>query len=137
MTNSFIDSLINMFPDVPFQKLLGIEIIEVGQNMAKVRLPFKPELVGGGNAFHGGALGSLLDLTGALAAWSSHDIQNGMKAATVSMTINYLSAAQGSDVAAHATAVKRGKELIFCEVTIIEENSGKMVANGTMIYRIT
>lgn len=137
MTKSFIDSLINMFPDVPFQKLLGIEIIEVGESMAKVRLPFKPELVGGGNAFHGGALGSLLDLTGALAAWSGHDIRNGLKAATVSMTINYLSAAQGSDVAAHATAVKRGKELIFCEVTIIEEDSGKLVANGTMIYRIT
>jgi len=60
-----------------------------------------------------------------------------MKAATVSMTINYLSAAQGSNVIAHATAVKRGKELIFCEVTINEETSGKKVANGTMIYRIT
>lgn len=137
MTNSFIDSLVNMFPDVPFQKLLGIEIIEVGDSMAKVRLPFKPELVGGGNAFHGGALGSLLDLTGALAAWSGHDIRNGMNAATVSMTINYVSAARNTNVAAHATAVKRGKELIFCEVTIIEETSGKLVANGTMIYRIT
>ena len=137
MTDSFIDSLIKMFPDVPFQKLLGIEIVEVNQDMAKVRLPFKPELVGGGNAFHGGALGSLLDLTGALAAWSGHDIRNGMKAATVSMTINYLAAAQGSNVIAHATAVKRGKELIFCEVTINEETAGKTVANGTMIYRIT
>jgi len=68
MTDSFIDSLIKMFLDVPFQKLLGIEIVEVNQDMTKVRLPFKPELVGGGNAFHGGALGSLLDLTGALAA---------------------------------------------------------------------
>ncbi|MDF1822163.1 MAG: PaaI family thioesterase [Alcanivoracaceae bacterium] len=124
-----------MFPDVPFQKLLGIEIIAVAKNMAKVRLPFRPELVGCGNAFHGGALGSFLDLTGALAAWSGHDIRNGMKAATVSMTINYLSAAQAS-VIAHAKAVKRGKKLIFCELSLNEETSDKTVANGTMIYLI-
>lgn len=137
MAESFLDSLIKVFPDVPFQKLLGIEIVEVGQDSAKVRLPFKPELIGGGKALHGGVISSLLDLTGALAAWSDHDIRNGMNAATISMTVNYLSAARETDVLAHAKAVKRGKELIFCEVTVTEEASGKAVANGTMIYRIT
>jgi len=137
MSNFFLASLVKAFPDIPFQKLLGIEILLVDKNMAMVRLPFKPELVGGGNTLHGGALGSLLDLTGALAAWSDHDIKNGMKAATVSMTINYLTAAHGCSVVAIANAVKRGKELIFCEVKISEEKSERIVANGTMIYRIT
>jgi acyl-coenzyme A thioesterase PaaI-like protein len=60
-----------------------------------------------------------------------------MKAATVTVTTNYLAAAQGSSVVAHGRAVKRGKELIFCEVTICEADGGKTIANGTMIYRIT
>lgn len=137
MDKPFIDALIGMFPDVPFQKLLGIEVVEVAKDRAVVRLPFKDELAGGGNAFHGGAISSLLDLTGALAAWSGHDPENGMKAATVSMTVNYLAAALGKDVIATAQAVKRGRELVFSEVNISEENSGKLVANGTMIYRIT
>lgn len=136
MTDSVIASLIAVYPDIPFQKLLGIEIVEVSADKAVVRLPFRPDLAGGGNAFHGGAVSSLLDLTGALAAWSGHDPAKGMKAATVSLTTNYLSAALGKNIVATARAVKRGKELIFCEVDIAEELSGKPVANGTMIYRI-
>jgi len=83
MTESLVDSLIQMFPEVPFQKLLGIEIVEVVTDRAVVCLPYRGDLAGGGNAFHGGAISSLLDLTGALAAWSGHDPKNGMKAATV------------------------------------------------------
>lgn len=136
MTHPMISSLIAVYPEVPFQKLLGIEVVEVSENKAVVKLPFRKELTGGGDAFHGGAIGSLLDLTGALAAWSGHDPARGMKASTVSMTTNYIAAALGKDVIASAHAVKRGKELIFCSVDITESGSGKLIANGSMIYRI-
>lgn len=79
----------------------------------------------------------MLDLTGAPAAWSGHDPKNGMKAATVSMTVHYLAAALGKDIIATANAVKRGRELIFSEVSIREKGSDKLIANGSMIYRIT
>lgn len=134
--NPMIESLASVYPDVPFQKLLGIQVVEVSADKAVVRLPFRGELAGGGNAFHGGAISSLLDLTGALAAWSGHDPARGMKASTVTMTTNYVAAALGTDVVATAHAVKRGKELIFCEVKITEVGSEKLVANGSMIYRI-
>ena len=136
MTESLVDSLIQMFPNVPFQKLLGIEIVEIVTDRAVVCLPYRDDLAGGGNAFHGGAISSRLDRTGALAAWSGHDPKNGMKAATVSMTVNYLAAALGKDIIATANAVKRGRELIFSEVSIREKDSGKLIANGSMIYRI-
>lgn len=137
MNESLLDSLIRIFPDVPFQKLLGIEVVEVIAERAIVCLPFRPDLTGGNNTFHGGAISSLLDLTGALAAWSGHNPENGMRAAMVSMTVNYLAAAQGKDIIATANVVKRGKELIFLEVSIYEKESRKLIANGSMIYRIT
>lgn len=136
MTHPFIKSLVSVYPEIPFQKLLGIDVVQVTTDKAVVRLPFRNELAGGGDAFHGGAISSLLDLTGALAAWSGHDPARGMKASTVSITTNYIAAALGTDVVATAHAVKRGKELIFCEVTIKEFGTDKLVANGTMIYRI-
>jgi uncharacterized protein (TIGR00369 family) len=132
-----IASLISVYPDVPFQKLLDIQVVDVSINKAIVRLPYRGELAGGGNAFHGGAISSLLDLTGALAAWSGHDPERGMKASTVTITTNYIAAALGTDVIATAHAVKRGKELIFCEVQVTEALTNKLVANGTMIYRIS
>jgi len=63
MNELFLESLIKMFPEVPFQKLLGIEIVEVVAERALVCLPFRDELTGGNNTFHGGAISSLLDLT--------------------------------------------------------------------------
>lgn len=136
MKHPMISSLIAVYPEIPFQKLLGIEIVEVSADRAVVKLPFRKELTGGGDAFHGGVIGSLLDLTGALAAWSGHDPARGIKASTVSMTTNFIAAALGTDVVASAHAVKRGKELIFCTIDIAESGSGKLVANGSMIYRI-
>ena len=136
MTESLVDSLIQMFPNVPFQKLLGIEIVDVVTDRAVVCLPYRDDLAGGGNPFLVRAMRSLLDLPGALAARSGHVPENGMKAATVSMTVNYLAAALGKDIIATANAVKRGRELIFSEVSIREKASGKLIANGTMIYRI-
>ena len=134
--NAMMSSLIDFYPKIPFQQLLGVEVVTVSPNSAVVRLPFKPELVGGGNAFHGGAISSLLDLTGALAAWSGHDPEKGMKASTVTLTTNYVAAAQGADIIATATVSKRGKELIFCHVIISEEATSREIANGSMIYRI-
>lgn len=136
MTHPMISSLIAVYPEIPFQKLLGIEIVEVSTDRAVVKLPFRKELAGGGDAFHGGAIGSLLDLTGALAAWSGHDPARGVKASTVSLTTNFISAALAQDVIASAHAVKRGKELVFCTVEITESGSEKLIANGSMIYRI-
>lgn len=130
-----IDLIRNFYPDVPFHKLLGIEIVETPPDSATVRLPFRPELAGGGDAFHGGVIGSLVDLTGALAAWSGHDDAKGMRASTVMMSVQYLSAAQGESVVAIGRVLRRGKELTFCEVDI-QSVSAKPIAKGSMVYRI-
>ncbi len=130
------EMIAKMYPSIPFQKLLGIEVLERAPDRAKVLLPFKPELAGGGNAYHGGVVSSLIDLTGALAAWSGHDPAKGMKASTVTLTVQFLSAAQGEDLVAEGRAVKRGKELIFCDIDVHAKASGKHIATGVLVYRI-
>ena len=132
-----IAQLLKMWPDIGFQKLLGIEVLEASPQRAVVRLPHRRELCGGGNALHGGVISSMLDLTGALAAWSGHDIARGMKASTVTLTVNFVGAAMGTAIVATGEVRRRGKELIFCDVQIVEDNEARrLVATGSMIYRI-
>lgn len=132
-----IAQLLKMWPDIGFQKLLGIEVLEASPQRAVVRLPHRMDLCGGGNALHGGVISSMLDLTGALAAWSGHDIARGMKASTVTLTVNFVGAAMGTAIVATGAVRRRGKELIFCDVEIVEDTEARrLVATGSMIYRI-
>lgn len=132
-----IVQLLKMWPDIGFQKLLGIEVLEASPQRAVVRLPHRMDLCGGGNALHGGVISSMLDLTGALAAWSGHDVARGMKASTVTLTVNFVGAAMGTAIVATGEVRRRGKELIFCDVEIVEDNDARrLVATGSMIYRI-
>lgn len=133
-----IDMVIEMYPEIKFQKLLGIEILEaeVGADRAKVKLPFRMDLAGGGKAYHGGVISSLIDLTGALAAWVGHDPEKGFKASTVSLNVQFMAAALGEDIIATGTVKKRGKDLNFIDVIVETESGEKQVAMGQMVYRI-
>ncbi len=137
--DDMIQMVIDMYPEIAFQKLLDIQIEDAkpGQDHAKVRLPFHEQLCGGGKAYHGGVLSSLIDLTGALATWCGHDASKGMKASTVSLNVQFVSAALGQDVVAHAEVKKRGKDLNFVDITVkTADEAEKLIATGSMVYRI-
>jgi uncharacterized protein (TIGR00369 family) len=80
-------------------------------------------------------IASALDTAGAAAAWSNHDFTRGSRASTISMTVNYVGAARSSDLVCHARTVKRGRELIFTEITATDAD-GRPVAHAVQTYRI-
>ncbi|MBL4868083.1 MAG: PaaI family thioesterase [Pseudomonadales bacterium] len=138
MSNSnYTDMLRKMYPQVPFQKLLGVEVLDAADDYSKVQIKFRPELAGGGDAYHGGVISSLVDLTGALAVWMGHDVEKkGMKASTVSLNVQFLGAALGENIVAEGRCIKRGKELNFCNIEIHGADTNKQVASGSIVYRI-
>jgi uncharacterized protein (TIGR00369 family) len=119
----------------PYIASLGIVVERWDPDGVRLRLPFDPELTNDGAVYHGGAVASLMDTTGAAAVWAGHDFDKGTRAATVSMTINYTGAASQADLIADAVCVKRGRELAFSEIRISDAD-GKPVATGTLVYRI-
>jgi len=119
----------------PYIEGMGMQAEEWTPDGVRLRLPFDKKLSNDGRVFHGGAIGSLMDTAGAAAVWAGHDFEKGAKAATVSMTINYLGAAYENDLVAEARCVKRGKELAFSEISVTDAD-GKPVATGTLVYRI-
>jgi uncharacterized protein (TIGR00369 family) len=121
---------------VPFMKHLGMEFVEGGEGYAKIRLRFQQENSTAGDALHGGAIASLIDTTGAMAAWTTAEILSPRYfGSTVGVNVNYLSAVIGEDAYAEGRVLKRGKEIIYCDVRVSTE-SGKLVAQGTVVYRI-
>lgn len=125
----------DLFPTTPFMGWLGVVVEAYEPDRAVLRCPFRHELTNDGEAYHGGVVASLIDSAGALAAWSNHDFDKGARAATVAMNVQYLGAARRSDLLAEGRAVKRGRELIFTEITVTDGHES-LVAHALQTYRI-
>lgn len=124
-----------LFPTTPFMNLLGIVFERYDPDDVVLRLPFAEQLTNDGVVYHGGVVASMLDSAGAAAAWSNHDFTRGSRASTVSMSVQYVGAAKRSDLLCHARTVKRGRELIFTEITATDADD-RPVAHAVQTYRI-
>jgi len=128
-------AIADLMPTTPYLAGLGIVIERYEPDEAAIRLPFRSDLTNDGTYYHGGVIASIIDTTGALAAWSNHDFDKGARASTVAMSIQYVGACKQSDLLCHARALRRGKELTFTEITATDAD-GAVVAHGIQTYRI-
>ena len=120
----------------PFMKHLGMEFIEGAEGYARLKLHYQDENSTVGKALHGGAIASLIDTTGAMAAWTTAEIATPKYfGSTIGVNVNYLSGAIGEDIFAEGRILKRGKEIIYSDVRVTNEK-GKLLAQGTVTYRI-
>jgi uncharacterized protein (TIGR00369 family) len=124
-----------LFPTTPFMGWLGIVFDRYEPDDVVLRLPFRDELTNDGVFYHGGVVASVIDSAGAAAAWSNHDFNRGARASTVGMSVQYVGACKKSDLVCHARTVKRGRELIFTEITATDPD-GAVVAHALQTYRI-
>jgi uncharacterized protein (TIGR00369 family) len=125
----------DLMPKTPYLAGLGIVIDRYEPDEAIVRLPFRDDLTNDGVRYHGGVIAAVLDTAGAAAAWSNHDFDRGTRASTVAMSVQYVGACQTSDLLCHARVTRRGRDLIFTEITATDAE-GKIVAHGIQTYRI-
>jgi uncharacterized protein (TIGR00369 family) len=123
----------SFIPNSPHAAQLGIRVASIGINEAVLELPFKPELATIGEVVHGGAIGALIDTAAMAAAWATDEIPENVAGSTVSLSVNFASAANGIDLRAEARVAKRGGRLSFCEVTVTDP-VGAVVAHGIATY---
>jgi uncharacterized protein (TIGR00369 family) len=119
----------------PFSALLGLKIESAGNGEARVRMPFRLDLLNEGGPrvpIHGGAIASLID-TAALAALLT---QPGLqRTATIAMSINFLNAGVASDLIAAAKLRKRGRRIASLSVEVLDQ-SDQLIADSLVIFRI-
>jgi uncharacterized protein (TIGR00369 family) len=119
----------------PFIGLLGIRLLAIGADEARLELPYRRELATAGDIVHGGAISALIDSAAATAAWSSHDPAKGTRWGTVGVSISLLAPARGQTLVARARVSRRGRSICFCHVDV-EDREATRIAEALVTYRL-
>ena len=122
-------------PNSPLVQHLGMRLEAIEDGRAELVLPFRPELATMDDIVHGGAIASLIDTAGMAATWSDDTEPESLAGSTVTLNVNYVSAARGQDLTATASVVKRGRNMVFSEVRVTEPD-GRVVATGSVVQRL-
>ena len=124
------------FRESPFARHLGYRIDDLTPDRAVVVLPFRNQLTTLDDIVHGGVLAALVDATSSAAAWSGAEVSDNARGATVTLSIDFVRMARGSELRAEGRVIRRGANLCFCLVDITDE-SGEVVAAGRAVYKLT
>jgi uncharacterized protein (TIGR00369 family) len=135
MTTATRSEIIRAFlPASPFAQQLGLSIERLDADGAELHMPYDAALATFGDTVHGGAIAALIDTAGMVAAWGDDEPSARAAGATVSMAVDYVAAARGSDLTAHARVVRRGRSLCFMLVEVADDD-GRIVATGQVCHR--
>ena len=117
--------------DVPFAKLLGIEVESMEPGHAVLSMPIRDDLKRNGGIAHGGAVATLIDSAMAFAilptlAENEHSI-------TVDLTIHYLRPLSEGSARASARVVRAGKKVITVSAELFDSQE-KLAATAISTY---
>ena len=129
-----VEEAIARFECMAFAQFLQVRVGQVHHEQAVLRLPFQEDHANQGGVLHGGAIGSLMHMAGALAAWTGIDLQADPVVHTVNLSIQYLAAALREEVTAEALVLRRGRDIFFLEVTV-RGAAQQLISKGLMVYR--
>jgi len=143
----YLDQMQVYFRDViPFNRLLGIEVIELSIESVRIKINMRPDLVGNTmmNILHGGVTATLLDVSGGLAAIThtidklddlseSSLLDKLRKLGTIDMRVDYLLPGKGDYFEARAQVLRHGRKVCVTRMELLNEE-GKDIALGTATY---
>jgi len=121
---------------LPYTRALGLEFLEADDGYIKYRLPLNEKTIGPDGVMASGALLTVVDHAGSLAAWMTADFGNPRYfGSTVKTQMDRFVHDVGAEVTAEGRALSVQGELINSEVKIFAQD-GRIVAQGSTIYRI-
>ena len=113
-----------------FASLLGIELLEAGNGMAKAKLEIKDKHLNGLDIAHGGAIFSLADLAFA-AASNSH----GNVAVAIHAGIYFIKSVLNGTLYAEATEISRNNKIATYTINITNDQGELIACFQGMVYR--
>jgi len=123
---------------IPHNRALGLELVEFGDGLAVMRLPYREDLIGdpSSGVLFGGAISSLLDATFGLASFMA--LTEPTRIATLDLRIDYLKPAT-PELAVHAKAecYHRTRTIIFVRGFAYHDDETAPIAAGSATFMIS
>lgn len=116
---------------VPFAKLIGIELEEIDAGVATLSLPVRDDLKQNHGVVHGGVIASLIDTATAFAIISLLPADE--QATTADLTVSYLRPLTSGRARCTATVRRAGRRLIVVSADLWNE-AGTLAATALTTY---
>ena len=121
--------------DINYAMHLGMVVEEIRQDYARMRLPWRAEMLQPAGIMHGGAIASLIDsVVVPVVGWVNDGLQKG-QLLTISMNVNYVGSIKDEDAIAECFVERRGRSIVFCKVEVRGAQSQRLCATASLVYK--
>jgi len=123
---------------IPFNRFMGLRVVEIDRGRVRLEVPFRPELIGDPlrQAMHGGVISMLADTAGGAAVWSSLD-EPRARVSTIDMRIDYLRPGRQETLVAEASVVRAGRRVGVTDMRLFHPSApNDTIATGKGVYNI-
>jgi len=120
---------------MPFTAARGFVVEHMTGGTSRIVMPARAANADASGGTHEGAVLALLDTTGAMAAWATTG-PGPYKASTPALQAQILAPPEGGDLVAYGRCVQRDTELLWSEVEVTSAADRRVLARGTVVYRI-
>ena len=118
-----------------FPQFLGVEVDEIRQDYARMRVPYRPELRQPAGVVHGGVIASLVDTVVVPVIGGGYDEPTQMF--TIDISLRFLAPIIDEDAVAEGWIVQRGRSIVFCDAEVRGGNSGRIAATASLVYKVS
>ncbi len=123
---------------IPFNRVLGIRVVEIDKGHVRMEIPFREELIGDPvrRAVHGGVISALADTAGGAAVWSALD-EELARVSTIDLRIDYLRPGRPETLVAEANVVRAGRRVGVVDIRLFHPSApAEPIATGKGVYNV-
>lgn len=136
MTNEklSIEQLRDVVARMPFNCLIGVEVVDVHEDGVTIRCALRPELMNGAGMLHGGVTATLVDAVVGIAIFRHFGGRRRM--ATTELKLNYLRPISNGAALARAKILRTGQHLCIGQAEVFDQDN-QLAAIGIVSYLFT
>lgn len=133
LTLGLQQEIIEKHRDIPFWRLIGLEVEHLEEGYARLVLPAGVIMANTKGTLHGGIISALIDSGGGTALRTL--VGFNQPYSTIEMKLNYLQPAALGKVIAEGRVVRRGGTIAVCAIDVKDERD-QLVATGLASYML-